>query len=135
MQKITETEWTETVIVLVEKVKLRWPWFRVDTGQHANEICIQTETCTGNLDLRINRDPMYMRTEAKFGSGRGLLGRLSEVECGLSEYRAVLDALHFLASETAHTQIYADGKCPCNYCGATGDVRGTPCEHCTDGLR
>lgn len=127
---MTQTEWNGTVLTMLVEVKQRWPWIKAEAGGSVGEIHLSTSACSGNLGIRIGRekDDMWMYAEPKFGSGTSLMGDLSDVERGLFEYRGILDALHFLTSESSGIRIHPDGKCPCDSCGATGKTRD--CSRC-----
>ena len=130
MKAVTQTEWACTLVELASAVRLRWPWLTVENS--SGEIRVRTDTCSGTLALDVRRGggEMWLATETKVGSGAALAGDLSLVENGLQEYRAVVDALHFLGTMSAEVAIYPDGECPCDVCAGTGNAGGRDCQFC-----
>lgn len=129
MKNITYSEWLDESYKLVAVIEKRWPAVRAEVDEGTFGITVQTDACTGTLDLQTIK-AKYWATRVRVGSGVALGGDLSVVETGLYEYRAVVDALHYLGAASAHMAIWNEKDCPCDRCSAKGDIRGTPCTAC-----
>lgn len=125
---ITISEWDIRVIENVLKVRTRWPWIDVEVRK-GDGLHLHTESCSAMLGLRsCNREMLVPHVH--FTSGKSLVGKVSEVERGIADFRAVADVLHFLAHDTDRLKIWIEGTCPCDSCGSTGEVKGETCPVC-----
>ena len=135
MRHINFEEWNLELAKILRAVQKRVPMVEVSMSEKTYEIHIETDCCTGTCSLRIVSGGEYMESNVLVASGRALTGSMSEVECGLVEYRAVVDAMHFCKSKTANLKIYVEGSVPCDRCSGRGKTNGGKCKHCKEGLR
>lgn len=137
MADITLTEWGKKLDGISEDILKRWPFLTVERGLNVDtDLSVGVDWCSGRMTLAIEHHGESFVTDIRVSGSRAMNGSLSEVEVGLFECRAVVDALHYLKSITQRFSIWPDGKCPCNWCSSTGRKHGGgKCERCEDGFR
>lgn len=122
MPNITHLYWVQVWAPnLANELRCRWPWLTVVC--YADGISIDTDrSISGRIELRMppqSRERDYLTAVVYVSGGEGLSGDLSEVEAGLQEYRAIVDALHFSARQLSRVKVWVR-PLPCEGCNGTG---------------
>lgn len=128
MRNITFTEWTTEIGKVADQLRTRWPWLRISSDHQ--QLSIAAPSCSGDISLRSASDERCMAAHPMVASSSSLGSDTRVARAQIIEATAICDALDVATSLLGAYRVWAEGKCPCDMCGARGKSGGVQCEGC-----
>lgn len=129
MQNVTLTAWTEIEAKIATGLASRWPWLLRDSQYHAR-LSVETPAMSASAELHWDHREGSAQVVVRVQSSECCTGDLLDIAEHARQICEVRDAMSYIHGVTSHLVVWPDGLCPCAYCSAKGESRGTKCGWC-----